>query len=241
MGCSDKQKAGVGNGIATENANWSFNVPPSEFDEHIEKSVPFYKEGHDLIAQISDFFVPNDTVIYDIGTTTGTLVRKILNRHPDRNIHITGIDVIPAMIDYAAQKTSDQRASFEYANALEYSFNKSHLMVLYYTLQFIHPSVRIDLLKKIYESLHWGGGLLIFEKVRAYDARFQDYMTQLYTEFKLQNEFSPEEIINKQKSLKGILEPFSEEGNLTLLKEAGFKDIMPIFKWVCFEGWLVIK
>lgn len=241
MCCSGKPKNAVGNGIISDNARWSFDVPPADFDEHIEKSVPFYRESQNLIAQVSDFFVPDNALIYDIGTTTGTVAGKILARHPDKNIHITGIDIIPSMIDFAARKVTDQRATFECANALEYAFDKAHLMVLYYTLQFIHPSVRLDLLKKVYECLHWGGGLLVFEKVRANDARFQDYMTQIYTEFKLQNDFSSEEIINKQRSLKGILEPFSAEGNLTLFKEAGFVDIIPIFKWVCFQGWLMIK
>lgn len=229
------------NDITAGNASWSFDVSPVEFDQHIEKSVPYYSEGHDLVTQISDFFVPENAIIYDIGTTTGTLVNKILARHPDKNIHVTGIDVVPAMIEHASKQTSDPRATFACANALEYEFEKSHLIILYYTLQFIHPSVRIDLLKKIYERLHWGGGLLLFEKVRAPDARFQDYMSQLYTEFKLTNGFNSAQIIDKQRSLKGILEPFSAFGNLTLLQEAGFVDIMSVFKWISFEGWLAIK
>ena len=28
---------------------------------------------------------------------------------------------------------------------------------------------------------------------------------------------------------------------LDLMKRAGFVDIMTIYKWVCFEGWLAIK
>ena len=82
--------------------------------------------------------------------------------------------------------------------------------------------MRVDLLKKIYDRLHWGGALILFEKVRAPDARFQDYMGQIYTEFKMDNSFSPKQIINKERSLKGILEPFSENGNMILLREAGF-------------------
>ena len=51
----------------------------------------------------------------------------------------------------------------------------------------------------------------------------------------------PTEIINKSRSLKGVLEPFSTEGNLGLLRRAGFQDIMTVFKYVPFEGFLVIK
>ena len=49
------------------------------------------------------------------------------------------------------------------------------------------------------------------------------------------------EIINKSRSLKGVLEPFSDRGNTDLLKRAGFKDIITVFQWLCFKGYLCIK
>ena len=79
------------------------------------------------------------------------------------------------------------------------------------------------------------------EKVRGSDARFQDIFVQTYNEFKLSQGFSSEEIISKSRSLKGILEPFSSHGNTQLLKRAGFKDIITVFKYGCFEGYLAIK
>ena len=42
-------------------------------------------------------------------------------------------------------------------------------------------------------------------------------------------------------SLKGVLEPFSSKANIDFLKRAGFKDIIIIFKYICFEGILAIK
>ena len=81
----------------------------------------------------------------------------------------------------------------------------------------------------------------MFEKVRAPDARFQDYMSQLYMEFKLKNNFTPDNIIAKQRSLKKILEPFSTNANIEMLKRAGFSDVMSIYKFICFEGFLAIK
>ncbi len=231
----------VDNGISAENASWSFHMPPAGFESHIQKSIPYYRDGHALVAQFSDFFVRDDTVVYDIGSTTGILAREILGRHADKDFTMVGLDIVPAMVEYAAENVKDERVSFVCANALEYDYQCSNLVLLYYTLQFIYPSVRLDLLKKVYDALHWGGGLLLFEKVRAPDARFQDYATQIYTEFKLKNGYTPEQILNKQKSLKGVLEPFSENGNRLLLKEAGFTDVLTIFKWACFEGWLAIK
>ena len=42
-------------------------------------------------------------------------------------------------------------------------------------------------------------------------------------------------------NLKGVLEPFSTQGNLDLFKRAGFVDITTISKYICFEGFLLIK
>ena len=60
-------------------------------------------------------------------------------------------------------------------------------------------------------------------------------------DYKLDQGFSAGEIINKSRSLKGIMEPFSTNGNIQLLKRAGFKDIVTIFKFTSFEGILAIK
>ena len=37
------------------------------------------------------------------------------------------------------------------------------------------------------------------------------------------------------------MEPFSSDGNRDMLKRAGFKDIMTIYRNLCFEGVLCIK
>ena len=86
-----------------------------------------------------------------------------------------------------------------------------------------------------------GRWILFFEKVRAPDARFQDMANQIYTEIKIHNGFSDSEIVNKTRSLKGVMEPFSSSANVQLAKRSGFKDIMSVFKYINFEGFLAIK
>ena len=86
-----------------------------------------------------------------------------------------------------------------------------------------------------------GRGIFFIEKVRASDAGFQNIIIQIYNEFKQSQDFKPNEIMAKSNSLKGVLEPFSTIGNLSLLKRAGFKDIMTVFKYGSFEGFLAIK
>ena len=103
------------------------------------------------------------------------------------------------------------------------------------------PKYRQLVLNKIYKSLNWGGAFFLFEKIRGSDARFQDMYTNLYHDFKQSNGFSIKQIDEKAKSLRGVLEPFSEKGNLDLLKRAGFIDVCGIFQYLCFRGYLCIK
>mgnify|MGYP001336674047 CR=1 FL=1 len=81
----------------------------------------------------------------------------------------------------------------------------------------------------------------MFYKVRGPHPRFQDIITQLYNDFKLRNGFTSEEIVEKTRSLKGVLEPFSTQGNLDLMARAGFKDVVTVQKYLAFEGFLAIK
>ena len=39
---------------------------------------------HWLCEQLSDFYVKEDSVIYDIGCSTGTLLKKIASRHKEK-------------------------------------------------------------------------------------------------------------------------------------------------------------
>jgi len=193
---SQSSDKAVGDAIAAANARWDFAGDVAKgFDSHIERSVPGYREVHELIASMSDFFVRDGSLVYE----------------------------------------------FIECDLLEHSLQPASLTVVCFTMQFVQPAVRQQLFDTIYASLEWGGALLLFEKVRAPDARFQDLMSSLYTDYKQDQGFSDAEIIAKSRSLKGVLEPFSTQGNLDLMSRAGFVDVMSVWKRLCFEGFLAIK
>ena len=170
------------------------------------------------------------------------LLGKIAERHENKTeLKFIGIEPVKDMYEFACDQSEDPRIEFENNSVENLDLPKSNLIISYYTMQFISPSIRQAIIEKIYDSLDWGGAFLMFEKVRASDARFQDYASQIYNEFKIDNEFSETEIINKSRSIKGVMEPFSSQANIDLLKRAGFEDVQSIFKWVCFEGFLAIK
>jgi tRNA (cmo5U34)-methyltransferase len=234
----------AGDGLNVQNAGWSFTGEVSKkFDEHVTKSVPFYSEGHDLVCQLSDYFIKQDSICYELGCSTGTLIKKLADRNSQKSgVRYVGIDIEPDMTALANKKSGPySNVQIVADDILQHEFEEADLIVAYYTIQFVRPSERQLLIDKIYSSLKWGGGFLLFEKVRSCDARFQDIMTGMYNEYKLNKGYTPDEIMGKSKSLKGILEPFSTQGNLDMLKRAGFVDLTTVMKYVCFEGFLAIK
>ena len=235
----------VGDGLKADNANWSFSSEVAEnFDSHASRSIPLYSEGHELVSNLSDFFISEDSVCYEIGCSTGSLSNMLANHNTEKKgAKFIGIDIEQKMIDVANRKNSPLPDNLEFVHddILQIELEPADLIVSYYTVQFIRPAERQRLITKLYESLQWGGALIMYEKVRGPDARFQDILTRLYDDYKLQQGYSPEEIISKSRSLKGVLEPFSTQGNIDLLKRAGFVDIMTVMKHLCFEGFLAIK
>lgn len=234
------------NKINKKIGSWDFsgNVPEN-FLYHATKSIPGYLEGHNLIVSLSDYFLEKDSVCYDIGSSTGELLFKISNYSNKRIKKFIGLDTEKSMIKLSNKnrKKLDKKNNVKFINnsIQKIKLDRSSMIISYYTIQFISPETRQTIFDKIYKSLKWGGCFIMFEKIRGEDARFQDIYTSLYNDFKEKNKFSTSEIFNKQKSLRGVLEPFSNYGNTSMLKRAGFKDISSIYQNICFKGYLAIK
>jgi len=236
--------AKVGQDIETGNAAWTFDGKVADtFVSHVSQSVPLYEKGHDLVCQLSDYFVDKTSTVYEIGTSTGELIKKVAQHNAHREgARFIGIDPVGPMVEKAKEHCADTPSvTIIEDDARNFEFEKSDLIISYYTIQFIPPRDRQQRFDKLYEALNWGGALIMFEKVRAPDARFQDMAVSMYNEFKLEQGFDYEEIVTKTRSLKGVLEPFSTQGNLDMFTRAGFQDVMTVMKYVCFEGFVAIK
>jgi tRNA (cmo5U34)-methyltransferase len=234
----------MGDGIHKNRADWDFSGEVAEnFVPHIKRSVPYYEDGHDLVCYLSDFFCLKNSTCYELGCSTGELIRKLAryNAHKPQ-IRWVGIDVEEKMVQKAKEHCKDMAGvEIVHDDIVNFNFEAADMVISYYCVQFVPECYRQELFNKIYQSLNWGGCFILFEKVRAPDARFQDMMTMLYRDYKLRQGFTSDEIFNKDQGLKSKLKPFSTEGNLGLLKRAGFTDIMTVMKHVCFEGFIAVK
>jgi len=224
---------------------WSFGGSiPKKFENHIKNSIPYYLEGHDIINKLSDFFLYDKSTCYDLGCSTANLLIKLANYTNKKEIKFNGLEIEKNMYSLAKEnvkKNNIKNIKILNTDIKKFKLKTNNLIISYYTIQFIHPSYRQKIFDKIFKSLNWGGAFIMFEKIRGNDARFDNIINSLYLDFKEENKFMPKEILNKSRSLRGVMEPFSDYGNLGLLKRAGFKDIQTIFHHLCFKGYLCIK
>ena len=231
----------VDKNINSKRSNWRFDKSVvKNFDEHISKSVPFYKITHDIIVKLSDFFLKDNSLCYDLGCSNGTLLKEIALRQKKNNIKFIGYDISKDMI-IEAKKKEIKNLNFYQKDITKIPLKKSDMIICVYILQFVQPKFRQVLINKIFKSLNWGGVLVLVEKIRGNDARFQDIFIFLHHDYKKRKGFKTDEIYNKEISLRGVLEPYSIKANMDFMKRAVFKDIMPFFQYLGFKGFLSIK
>ena len=207
-------------------SSWTFkdkNVAKN-FDEHVSKSVPLYDEGHEIIMDMMPNFFNERTKIIDIGCSTGALMKKIRNNFLDHELDLVGIDISKEMINEAKRNSSDKTIKFNQQDFIKFKLNNESvdIFISYYTIQFIRPQIRMNYLRKIFDTLHWGGAFFWFEKTRGSDARFQDILTNAYFKYKERQGYSSENIYEKYMSLRGVLEPFFNQWKYRFIERGRF-------------------
>lgn len=232
-----------GDGLTFGLGGWKFDKSTATtFNKHAEKSIPGYRSSHELISIISDHFLVDNDIALDIGCSTGALLKNMSSRHKGKNCKYLGIDTSLPMINEARESNSSDDIEYSNISYLDLELDcKVDYITAIYVVQFIRPKERQEFLLKIYDDLNWGGAFVLFEKTRGNDSRFNEILSSAYWEWKRKNGFTSEEIFDKSRSLRGVMEPFTHNGTLNLLHNAGFVDIETCFKWGPFQGLLAIK
>ena len=79
------------------------------------------------------------------------------------------------------------------------------------------------------------------EKVLGNTSELNSLFVKNYYDMKLQNGYSQEQIDRKRLSLEGVLVPVTNDWNIDLLKQAGFRQVDVFWRWMNFVGYIAIK
>jgi len=212
------------------------------FDDMLQRSVPFYKESQNITEFFALKHLKEDGRLYDLGCSTATLLLNI-HRKLQLNAELIGLDNSEAMLERARKKCEAFGANVSvcYADILEYDYKMADVFVSNYTLQFIRPLVREELVKKVALALNEEGVFIFSEKVISHHPKLNKELIECYYDFKKEQGYSEYEIIQKREALENVLVPYSEEENITMAKNAGFSHCEVIFRWANFATFIAIK
>ncbi len=214
----------------------------SVFDDMLSRSVPFYDEVRALIISLILAEQKEGMRVLDLGSSTAKFLLD-LDSKKEVSMRLKGIDNSQAMLERATQKCQafGAKIELELADMLEYAFHDEDVIVANYTLQFIRPLQRVELVKRIYEGLKDEGMFVFSEKVVFDDKVLDKQMIDIYYAYKKEQGYSDFEIAQKREALENVLIPFTIEENRQMCKDAGFGKIETIFQWANFVTFVVKK
>ncbi|MCR6585584.1 carboxy-S-adenosyl-L-methionine synthase CmoA [Campylobacter insulaenigrae] len=213
----------------------------SVFDDMVSRSVPFYSQNLKLIVDIIERFASKNSKICDLGCSTSSLLLALFERRQD--LKLSGVDNAQAMLNIAKSKSNAFGAKIDFYNKNldEFDFFRNDVFIATYTMQFIRPQKRQNIINKIYENLNNNGIFIMSEKILYDDVKISKKMIEIYENYKQEQGYTRLEIATKREALENILIPYTQDENITMLKNAGFVRVESIFKWVNFETFVAFK
>ncbi len=214
----------------------------SVFDDMLSRSVPFYNEVRQLIISLILAEEGEGKKVLDLGSSTAKLLLE-LHGKMQSSMSLKGIDNSQAMLDRAMQKCQAFGAdiTLELADMLTYPYAEEDIIVANYTLQFIRPMQRVELIKRLHDGLNEGGIFIFSEKILFDDKRLDKQVVDIYYDYKKEQGYSEYEISQKREALENILIPFTIKENIQMCRDAGFSEISTIFQWANFATFVAKK
>jgi tRNA (cmo5U34)-methyltransferase len=215
------------------------------FPDMINRSVPGYATVISVIGVIADHYAQADSQIYDLGCSLGAVTMAMARHVQARGIGFIAVDNSEAMIDrcskYFAESGLDNQVEPVCARLQDIEIRDASVVVMNFTLQFIPPEERAEILGRIYEGLRPGGVLVLSEKISHPDVRIEADMVSLHHDFKRLNGYSDLEISQKRQALENVLIPETLETHEQRLRQAGFRYIENWFQCLNFASLLAVK
>jgi tRNA (cmo5U34)-methyltransferase len=214
----------------------------SVFDDMLERSIPFYDTVRSLVI---DLILANEAEgkrVVDLGSSTAKFLLE-LSARAQTKMTLVGVDNSEAMIERARQKARAYGADIrlELDDIVTYDYTGVDFVVSNYTLQFVRPMQRMELLNNIAKDLSAGGLFIFSEKVVFEETHLGKQMIDIYYDFKRERGYSDFEIAQKREALENVLIPFTIQENIQMCKDAGFTDVITLFQWANFVTFVAKK
>ncbi len=219
------------------------------FPDMLRRSIPGYAASIEAIGSLAARYVHAGTTCYDLGCSLGAATLAMRQGIREPACRIVAVDNSPAMIERCREIIAEDdrlngpetEVDVVEQDIRDISFANASMAVLNYTLQFIEPGDRIELLRRICAGLNEGGILVLSEKVVDENPRMETLLTDLHHEHKRRNHYSALEIARKRAALENVLVPETVAAHRARLSEAGFSHSAVWLRYFNFVSIIAIR
>lgn len=199
------------------------------FADMLERSIPGYAASIQAIGTLAAKHVQAGSLCYDLGCSLGAATVAMRDNISAADCKIIAVDNSPAMVercrDLLAANANGPAVSVLEADVRQVEISRAAMVVMNYTLQFLPPAERPDLIRKIYAGMLDGGVFVLSEKVIDDDPEIENVLVDLHHDFKRRNAYTDIEISRKRKAIENVLLADTVNLHLQRLREAGFRHI----------------
>ncbi len=195
------------------------------FTDMIQRSVPGYDEILRGISLLTAFHVQPNSNCYDLGSSLGAATLAMSSGINKQNVHLFAIDNSLAMIRESKKYLQSLKNNVHLicADFRDVRIINASVVTLNFTLQFIAPNERQNVLQRIFEGMNPGGILIVSEKIIFPDEHEQKFQEALHLAFKKAHGYSALEISQKRSALENVLIPETFKQHRERLLSIGFK------------------
>jgi len=215
------------------------------FEDMINRSVPGYATIVSTVGTLSARFAQADSNCYDLGCSLGATTLAMRHAIETVPCRIIAVDNSPAMVDACRKALAADRGTvpveLQCADILDLDLENASVVVMNFTLQFIQPALRDDLIARIHRGLLPGGVLILSEKLRFEDPLLDGLFIELYHRFKEQQGYSKLEISRKRTALEKVLVPETIRVHEARIRKAGFSTFDLWFQCFNFAAMIAVK
>lgn len=231
---------------------WKFDEDVAEcFENMLERSIPQYDTMRDSVAMLAYNMIYNDIKkdtfsVLDLGCSDGLMIQKMREVFGNKG-HYTGIDISEPMLNKAKYRFLDDIISNNVSIRncdLRNDFPSGYFDIItaILSIQFTPIEYRQHIIQNVYNHLSGKNSCFIMvEKVLGNSDRLNKLFVENYYGMKIKNGYSQEQIDRKRLSLEGVLVPVTNDWNIELLRQAGFREVDVFWRWMNFVGYIAIK
>ena len=221
---------------------FTFATREEGFDNHIDGSIRGYGALWQDIVDISQYFVENDTLVVDIGCSTGKMLKSMIeqNKFASRAMY-EGVEIEEDFYGaYDKDEEEYKQLSYYRGDVLDYYFTNVSYATSIFTLQFMSHADRKRVIEKVYDGLNPGGAFVFAEKTMPESVRIHEIRTFTYYDFKRRT-FTTDDIMDKEKQLRHMTKPSTRQELIDMCKYAGFGAVDTFWQNHAFTGFIAIK